>query len=101
MTYAPPCDQDTHDWVYEGTLTPPISGSHMGGSNLTIYRCSRCQHSWDGAESNGLPLVERTSTPAESAAKVADYYTGESIPGVKNVKARNKKLTRRLHSRPR
>ena len=100
MTYAPPCNQDSHDWVYEGTLTPPISGSHLGGSNITIYRCTRCQHSWDGTELNGLPLVERTPAPAESAEAIVDHYTGESVPGVKNVEARNRKLSRRLHKRP-
>ena len=101
---AASCVPGSHDWQYEITLTPPVSGSHLGGHNITVYRCAICSHSWDGAtarywDGTTAELIYRTSTPQEAVNSIIDHYTGESIPGVKDVAARNRRLRRRLRSR--
>ncbi len=110
MPDTQPCEPGTHLWEYEATLTPPAGG----GGNITVQRCSRCSYSWDGAAfttsvktpdgrtiTETTELIERTPTPREAAGAVVDHYTGESIPGVKNVEARNRRLRHRLGQRPR
>jgi hypothetical protein len=108
MPDARPCAPGTHLWEYETTLTPPVSGR----GNVTIHRCRKCSYSWDGAAftaraqtqdgrtiAETVLLTERTPTPREAAGAVVGHYTGVSIPGVKNVEARNRRLRRRLSRR--
>ena len=102
MSMMAPCPPGQHQWQYETTLTPPVSGS---SANATVYRCLTCSYSWNGATAGlregdttlVVELIERTPTPEEAADAIVAHYTGESIPGVKNVEARNRRLRRRLH----